>query len=68
MAFDHNDGYRPDEDNHREDGKQEEGFVETLDRLTDGGWRLVLAAIAIALPIAGLIIWVYETYVIVPLP
>ena len=63
--FDDYDGYNPEHDKHADtkDEEQEEGFFEPLDRLTDGGWRVVLAAIAIALPLGAIVVWAFETYI-----
>ncbi len=57
--------YRPQHDQYREDEVKEETVMETLDRVYEH-WRVVLAAVAIALPLAFLGIWAFETFLIKP--
>lgn len=63
--FDHYDGYNPQHDKYATDEEREEGFFETLDRVVEN-WRMIGLAILIALPLAGLAVWVYKTYIFVP--
>ncbi len=57
--------YRPQHDQYREEDFKEETLMETLDRVYEH-WRVVLGAITVALSLAFVVIWAFETYVIVP--